>query len=241
LLILHWPRVALTKTNKHSHHRSSRSSRSRRPRTSAAPTSSSSSPRTSSSPFPTAFPRPSARRSSLLTALPPSSKRVAPCIAAYCWLGLAVETIRTEGFTLTVGKNNPLLTRKEPKRPNSKRTFFSQVYFSRQLQQQIMTSILTLQCFLFSSSPSPFSPFLFTPSIHVICCTLRTNPSDAARRSCPGYLLFNARSLERSVGISNVQLREMRVPYVAFCLFWSGRGTKRFGLDFRGSTSKRTP
>jgi hypothetical protein len=39
----------------------------------------------------------------------------------------------------------------------------------------------------------------------------------------------------------NVQLREMRVPYVAFCLFRSGRGTKRFGLDFRGSTSKRTP
>jgi len=37
---------------------------------------------------------------------------------------------------------------------------------------------------------------------------LMYKPSDAARRSCPNYLLFSARSSERSVGRLNVQPRE---------------------------------
>ncbi|KEQ84973.1 hypothetical protein M438DRAFT_345185 [Aureobasidium pullulans EXF-150] len=49
----------------------------------------------------------------------------------------------------------------------------------------------------------------------------RTHPSDAARRSCPSYLLFNARSSERSVGRLNVCTGEDGGALRRFCLFQS--------------------
>lgn len=131
--------------------RSSRSSRSRRPRISAAPTSSSSSPRASSSPFPTVSPRPPARRSSLPTALPPSSKRVAhPVYCCVLLVGNGVENSDGRCFLTVSGKNNPLLLAKSPHNGQSKRTFFSQVYFFH--DTTIMIS-LTLQFLSLFSSP----------------------------------------------------------------------------------------
>lgn len=108
--------------------RSSRSLRSRRPRTSAAPTSSSSSPRTSSSPFPTVSPRPPARRSSLPTALPPSSKRVAHPV--YCCVLLVGDGVWNSDWRsfLTVERIILFCSQRAPN-GQSKRTFFSQVYF----------------------------------------------------------------------------------------------------------------
>jgi hypothetical protein len=147
--------------------RSSRSLRLRRPRTSAAPTSSSSSPRTSSSPFPTVSPRPLARRSSLPTALPPSSKRVAH---RYLLRTAGWDGVNSDGGFFDRGKNNPLLLAKSPT-ANQKELFFASLLFTT----TIMTSNFTVLFLPFLSSSQ--IPFPFPVPSYVTCCTLRTNPA----------------------------------------------------------------